>query len=278
MAHVLADRVKETSTTTGTGTYTLLGAVTGYQSFAAIGNTNTTFYTATDGTNWEVGVGTYTLSGTTLARTTILASSNGGAAVNWAAGTRTIFCGQPAGYALPIIDPNADRLLFWDDSAGLYQALTPGANLTITGTTIDAANGMTLLGTITTTSGTSQALTALTVTGYKALFLDVKGVGLSNTATLNLALGSGATSYGAAAAISASTGANNRFVDGGIWVYGINQTTQKQIAEGVLLANTTAASTTAAVPTGTAAVVTAARFSVSTGALNAGSIDVYGVP
>ena len=84
MALVLADRVKETTTTTGTGTITLGGAATGYQSFAVIGNGNTTQYCiAGQGTNeWEVGVGTYTSSGTTLARTTVLASSNSGSLVN----------------------------------------------------------------------------------------------------------------------------------------------------------------------------------------------------
>lgn len=96
MALVHKDRVKETSTTTGTGTYTLLGAAAGFQSFSAIGNGNTCYYCATDGTDWEVGTGTYTSAGTTLARTAILASSNAGSAVNWAAGTRTIFCDLPA--------------------------------------------------------------------------------------------------------------------------------------------------------------------------------------
>lgn len=96
MALVHKDRVQETSTTTGTGTYTLLGAVAGFQSFSAIGNANTCYYCATDGTDWEVGTGTYTSAGTTLARTAILASSNAGSAVNWAAGTRTIFCDLPA--------------------------------------------------------------------------------------------------------------------------------------------------------------------------------------
>ena len=60
MALVLADRVKETTTTTGTGTYTLGGAATGFESFAAVGNGNTTYYCCTDGTNFEVGIGTYT--------------------------------------------------------------------------------------------------------------------------------------------------------------------------------------------------------------------------
>ena len=96
MSHVVADRVRETTTTTGTGTYTLAGAVTGFETFGSIGNTNTTYYCCTDGTNFEVGVGTYTSSGTTLARTTILQSSNSDSAVNWSAGTRQIFCTLPA--------------------------------------------------------------------------------------------------------------------------------------------------------------------------------------
>ena len=96
MAHVVADRVRETTTTTGTGTYTLAGAVTGFETFGSIGNPNTTYYCCTDGTNFEVGVGTYASSGTTLARTTILQSSNSDSAVNWSAGTRQIFCTLPA--------------------------------------------------------------------------------------------------------------------------------------------------------------------------------------
>ena len=96
MAHVVADRVRETTTTTGTGTYTLAGAVTGFETFGSIGNSNTTYYCCTDGTNFEVGVGTYTSSGTTLARTTILQSSNSDNAVNWSSGTRQIFCTLPA--------------------------------------------------------------------------------------------------------------------------------------------------------------------------------------
>ena len=96
MALVLADRVKETSTTTGTGTYTLAGAVTGFESFGSIGNGNTTYYACTLGSDFEVGIGTYTASGTTLARTTILQSSNSDNAVDWGAGTKTLFCTQPA--------------------------------------------------------------------------------------------------------------------------------------------------------------------------------------
>jgi len=76
MALVIKDRVKETTATTGTGTYTLSGAISGFEAFSEIGNSNTTYYGCSDGTDFEVGIGTYTLSGTTLARTTILESSS----------------------------------------------------------------------------------------------------------------------------------------------------------------------------------------------------------
>ena len=96
MTLVLKDRVKETTTTTGTGTYTLAGALTGFEPFSQVGDGNTTYYTCTDGTDFETGIGTFTLSGTTLARTTILQSSNSDNAVSWSSGTRTIFCTLPA--------------------------------------------------------------------------------------------------------------------------------------------------------------------------------------
>jgi hypothetical protein len=98
MALVLADRVRETTTTTGTGTVTLLGAFTGYQSFAAVGNGNTTYYTIAHQTlsEWEVGIGTYTSSGTTLSRTTVLSSSNAGSLVNFSAGTKDVFVTYPS--------------------------------------------------------------------------------------------------------------------------------------------------------------------------------------
>jgi hypothetical protein len=98
MALVLADRVKETTTTTGTGTLTLLGASVGFQSFAAVGNGNTTYYTISSngGAEYEVGIGTYTSSGTTLSRTTVLTSSNSGSLVNLSAGTKDVFVTYPA--------------------------------------------------------------------------------------------------------------------------------------------------------------------------------------
>jgi hypothetical protein len=109
MAFVVKDRVKESSTTTGTGTLTLAGADTDFQSFAAIGNNNTTFYTIslTESDEWEVGIGTYTASGTTFSRDTVLASSNSGSLVNFSAGDKEVFCTYPAGRAL-YTDDNGD--------------------------------------------------------------------------------------------------------------------------------------------------------------------------
>jgi hypothetical protein len=98
MAFVIADRVRETSTTIGTGNFTLAGAVTGYQTFdAALDTGDTTYYTIADqsGANWEVGIGTFT-SPATIARTTILSSSNGGSVVTFGAGTKDVFISLPA--------------------------------------------------------------------------------------------------------------------------------------------------------------------------------------
>ena len=101
MALVLKDRVKETTTTTGTGSFSLAGAVTGYDSFGQIGNGNTTYYAVylDGGSEWEVGIGTYTAP-STLSRDTILASSNAGNIVTFSAGQKTIWCDYPAGKAV----------------------------------------------------------------------------------------------------------------------------------------------------------------------------------
>ena len=96
MALVLADRVLETTTTAGSGTITLAGAEPGYQSFSAVGDGNQTYYTITGDTEWEVGIGTYTASGTTLSRDTVLSSSNSGAKVTFPAGVKKVFVTYPS--------------------------------------------------------------------------------------------------------------------------------------------------------------------------------------
>jgi hypothetical protein len=134
MALVLKDRVKETSTTTGTGTFTLAGASTGFQAFSVIGNGNTTYYTIAlqGGSEFEVGIGTYTLSGTTLSRTTILASSNSGNAVNFSAGTKDVFCDYPAGKtAIQDASGSVQNLVFEATNGLFVNNMTVGANYSI---------------------------------------------------------------------------------------------------------------------------------------------------
>ena len=131
MALVLADRVKETTTTTGTGTVTLLGAATGFQSFAVVGDANTTFYTIASqtGNEWEVGIGTYATTGTTLARTTVLSNSSATqpSALNFSAGTKDVFVTYPAGYAVASTNVGTSGQLLTSNGTGVaptYQTST----------------------------------------------------------------------------------------------------------------------------------------------------------
>lgn len=98
MAFTVKDRVKESTTTTGTADFVLAGAGSGFQPFGVIGDGNTTYYAAVDQTagDWEVGIGTYSSTGPTLTRTTILESSNAGSKVNFGAGSKDVFCTYPA--------------------------------------------------------------------------------------------------------------------------------------------------------------------------------------
>ena len=171
MALVLADRVKETSTTTGNGVFTLAGAASGFQSFAVIGNTNTTFYCiAGQGTSeWEVGIGTYATSGTTLTRTTVLSNSSATepAALSFAAGTKDVFVTYPSEKSVNL------------DASGNATALgTPvaftGTNITGTATAFTASNVTTnanLTGEATSSGSnavtlTNSAVIGKVITGY----------------------------------------------------------------------------------------------------------------
>ena len=101
MSLIVADRVQETTNTTGTGAYTLGGVVPGFRTFASVAsNADTVYYSITDNVNYEVGLGTYASSGGTIARTTVFASSNSNNAVNWGSGTKNIFLTYPADKAV----------------------------------------------------------------------------------------------------------------------------------------------------------------------------------
>lgn len=103
MSLVLYDRVRETSTVLGTSDAVLLGAVTGYQSFSVVGNGNTCYYTIADSLgNWEVGLGTYSTTGPTLARTTVYSSSNSNTKVSFPAGTKDVFLTYPSSKAVEL--------------------------------------------------------------------------------------------------------------------------------------------------------------------------------
>ena len=172
MALVLADRVQETSTTTGTGTFTLDGAIAGYVSFAAIGDGNTTYYTIVGGTQWEVGVGTYTASGTTLSRDTVLSSSNSNALVDFPAGSKTVFVTYPA-----------ERAIYENATGAVVFADVTATNANVTTLTATNAN-VTTLNVTSEFTATNANVTTLNVSGT-ATFLDTTTAEHVNPSTNN---------------------------------------------------------------------------------------------
>jgi hypothetical protein len=206
MALVVKDRVKETTTTTGTGTVTLAGASTGYQSFSAIGNGNTTYYTISNPgtTEWEVGIGTYTSSGTTLSRDTVLASSNSGSLVTFSAGTKDVFVVYPAGKAIYL------------DASGNSVALgTPASTTTLTNCTgLPISTGVSGLGTgVATALGNNVNTTGGTVTQSGTLAASALLLG-GGSAT---AITSTTTGTGVVTALGVNTGSSGAFVvNGGV--------------------------------------------------------------
>jgi hypothetical protein len=189
MALVLADRVKETTTTTGTGTVTLAGASAGYQSFAAVGNANTTYYTIAGQTTteWEVGIGTYTASGTTLSRDTILSSSNSGSAVNFSAGTKDVFVTYPSSrsvYANGSVLTASNSSILPIASGGTGSATLAGANIAL----INTAQTFTATQTFNGTTATS-AVKPLNIAEPASVS------GTAPTATTNFYINSGAVQY-----------------------------------------------------------------------------------
>lgn len=179
MAFVVADRVQETTTSTGTGTITLAGAVTGFQSFAAVGNGNNTFYTIADqsGSNWEVGIGTYTSSGTTLSRDTVLSSSNSGSLVNFSAGTKNVFVTQPSSrsaYAATV--PSNGQLLIGNGSGFSLATLTAGSGISVS----NSSGGITITNTGGSSGGTGYSTYNYTGDGTTTTFAATTGVNVNN--------------------------------------------------------------------------------------------------
>ena len=152
MALVIADRVKVTTTTTGTGDLSLASAATGFQDFSVVGDGNTTYYAVSSalGSEWEVGIGTYTASGTTLSRDTIFDSSNSGSAVNFSAGTKDVYVVYPSERAV-IVDgstvtiPNSATVPVSSGGTGASTAAGALTNLglTATATELNYVDGVT---------------------------------------------------------------------------------------------------------------------------------------
>ena len=145
MALVVYDRVQETTTTSGTGSVTLLGAVSGFQSFAVVGNGNTTYYTITDGAAWEVGIGTYSTSGPTLARTTVLSNSNGNTSpITLSGGLAQVFVTYTAEKSVNL-DASGNVTPLGTIASGTWQGTTVGVSYGGTGVTASSgANSVVL--------------------------------------------------------------------------------------------------------------------------------------
>jgi hypothetical protein len=196
MALVINNRVREVTSTTGTGAVTLGGAVAGFQSFAAgIGNSNTTYYAISINTEseWEVGLGTLNSDSSTLTRTTVLESSNSDSAVDFAAGSKEVFCTLPSEKAV-YLDAS-------DDQVGGFTSLvadtTPqlGGNLDVNGqdivSTSDAdidiipnGTGDVNLGADTVQVGDNDADATITTQGTGDLTLNTNNGTNSGTVTI----------------------------------------------------------------------------------------------
>jgi len=261
MALVLADRVRDTTTTTSTGTITLSGtAPTGFQDFSVIGNGNTTYYTiAGQGTSeWEVGIGTYASSGTTLARTTVLSSSNSGSLVNFSAGTKDVFVTYPSERSVNLSSAalTSGRVTY----AATDGLLVDSANLTFNGTTLTAntIGAFTLSGTVAGGGNQINNVSIGTSTPLAGAFTTLSA---SGAATLSSTL-----AYGGVTLTNAVTGTGKMVLDTSPTIN--NQTVtnyiESVVAIGTVTTTNTISLTSGTVQTATLTASTACTFTMPT--------------
>jgi hypothetical protein len=182
MAHVVADRVRETTATTGTGSLTLAGAVTGFRAFSDVcANNDTVWYCAEiqGGSEWEVGLGTWATGGI-LARTSVLASSNGGAAVNFSGGTKQVFLTEPASVLDTMLRSDTSKNLTKGFTGSSY-AINGGSAVTTGTTTPDPANGNLQH----MTNGGASTFAAPTASNEYTMVVEVTNNGSAGTLTIS---------------------------------------------------------------------------------------------
>ena len=273
MALTINDRVKETSTTTGTGALTFAGAVSGFETFSAgIGNSNTTYYAVVNTdtpTEWEVGLGTLAGDSSTITRTTVISSSNSDSAVDFGSGTKEIFCTLPASKAV-IKDASGD-VTFGDNDItnvgdiALDSISNDGTDITLDssgdivldadGTQIYLKDAGTLFGSLTNSSGelviksSSSDTTALTFSGANATLAGTLGVGaITGTSTIQGTTITATTAFvpdasdGAALGTTALEFSDLYLADGAVVGFGDDQdVTLTHVADTGLLLNSTMA-------------------------------------
>jgi hypothetical protein len=196
MALVLKDRVKETTSTTGTGAISLGGAVANFQAFSAVlSDADTTYYAIIDVTNsdYEIGLGTYSSGGNTLARTTILESSNGGSAVSFGAGTKNVFIAYPA-----------EKSVYLDDSNQLVINSTAVTSTPAELNLVDGSSAGTIVNSKAVVYGASGEVnattlqiggTSITATAAELNYLDITTLGLTEASKAATADANGVVTF-----------------------------------------------------------------------------------